>query len=232
MLCSLLLASLAATPCLLSESSSASHNLSIFNTTRGYVQGAASEHRDGETTSVKTVCIRIWTPTYSTISDLSPVNLSVNVWIYSGLYEGGSADVLTYDGSRLASKDIVVVDMNLDLVPLASLLIPTFLQSLDTTALGIRAFSPVGSGKHCQFWRQCETSNSWWAIGRVGQCFGYDVEFSVQGADQWMFAENGARGPHDPITGSSTTSYRTEEAAGVAGVNKCHFSWGASECFR
>ncbi|KAJ5724725.1 alpha/beta-hydrolase [Penicillium malachiteum] len=56
--------------------------------------------------------LNIWTPTYDDDEDIKSKNLPVYFWIYGGLYEMGSGDVKTYDGSGLAIKDVIVVDFN------------------------------------------------------------------------------------------------------------------------
>lgn len=65
-------------------------------------------------TSEDCLTLNVWTPTYDTTdaSEIKSKNLPVYVWIFGGRFEGGSGDVLTYDGTGLASKDIIVVTMN------------------------------------------------------------------------------------------------------------------------
>lgn len=52
--------------------------------------------------------LNVWTPPASGCGQVYPVF----VWIYGGRFTGGSGDVLTYDGSGLASKGVVVVTLN------------------------------------------------------------------------------------------------------------------------
>ncbi|KAJ5703936.1 hypothetical protein N7493_011074 [Penicillium malachiteum] len=58
--------------------------------------------------------LNIWTPTYDTTdpTEIAAKKLPVYFWIFGGRFEGGSGDVITYDGTGLASKDIIVVTMN------------------------------------------------------------------------------------------------------------------------
>lgn len=58
--------------------------------------------------------LNIWTPEYNTTDadEIRAKNLPVYYWIYGGRYEMGSGDVVTYDGSGLAIKDIIVVTVN------------------------------------------------------------------------------------------------------------------------
>lgn len=63
----------------------------------------------GKTTSSEDcLTLNVWTPANATASS----NLAVYFWIFGGRFEGGSGDVPTYDGSGLASKDVVVVTIN------------------------------------------------------------------------------------------------------------------------
>jgi carboxylesterase 2 len=64
--------------------------------------------------------MNIWTPANAT----STSNLPVYVWIYGGRFEGGAGSVPTYDGSHLASKDIVVVNFNYRMGPFGFLAHP------------------------------------------------------------------------------------------------------------
>ncbi|KAL4984569.1 Alpha/Beta hydrolase protein [Aspergillus falconensis] len=58
--------------------------------------------------------LNIWTPTYNSTDavEIQSMIFPVYVWIFGRSFEGGSGDVKTYDGTGLASKDIIVVTIN------------------------------------------------------------------------------------------------------------------------
>lgn len=71
--------------------------------------GSAGIFNTASTTwSEDCLTLNVWTPPTSTSEKVHPVF----VWIYGGRFTGGSGDVLTYDGSGLASKGVVVVTLN------------------------------------------------------------------------------------------------------------------------
>lgn len=76
------------------------------------------------TTSEDCLYLNIWTPAYNDTFDISAKSLPVFVWIYGGRFTGGSGDVLIYDGTGLASKDIIVVTLNYRLGPFGFLAHP------------------------------------------------------------------------------------------------------------
>ncbi|PYI09209.1 alpha/beta-hydrolase [Aspergillus sclerotiicarbonarius CBS 121057] len=63
--------------------------------------------------------MNIWTPSTTPSSPLP-----VYVWAYGGRFVDGSGDVITYDGSGLASQDIITVTFNFRLGPLGFLAHP------------------------------------------------------------------------------------------------------------
>ncbi|KPM42822.1 hypothetical protein AK830_g3765 [Neonectria ditissima] len=130
--------------------------------------------------------LNVWTPTYNDTSDLASKKLPVYVWIFGGRFSGGSADVKTYDGSGLATKDIIVVTLNYRLGAFG------FLAHPDLSAES--AHNSSGN-------------------------YGILDHPLTKGLVHGVIAESGARGPHDPLTGSLATSYRTKEAAEAAGVS-------------
>jgi carboxylesterase 2 len=64
--------------------------------------------------------MNIWAPANAT----STSNLPVFIWIYGGRFEGGAGSVPTYDGSHLASKNMIVVNFNYRMGPFGFLAHP------------------------------------------------------------------------------------------------------------
>ncbi|KAI9927858.1 hypothetical protein ASPWEDRAFT_113392 [Aspergillus wentii DTO 134E9] len=177
------------------------------------------------TSSEDCLFLNVWTPTYNDTSDLSSKKLPVYVWIYGGRFTGGSGDVMTYDGSGLASKDIIVVTLNYRLGPFGFLAHP-----------GLSAESGHNSSGNYgildqQFalkWVQDNIAHFGGNPDQVtvggqsaGSASALDVMWSplAKGLAHGIIAESGARGPHDPETGSAATSYRTKAAAEAEGVD-------------
>ncbi|KAJ5613617.1 hypothetical protein N7528_007271 [Penicillium herquei] len=176
-------------------------------------------------TSEDCLFMNIWTPTYNDTSDLTSKNLPVYFWIYGGRFEAGSGDVVTYDGSGLASKDIIVVTINYRVGAFGFLAHPELSAEsghnssgnyglLDQQfALGwvrdnIAQFG--GNPDHVVVGGQSAGSSS-----SLDMMFSPLSKHLING----VISESGARGPHDPITGSDATSYRTKVAAEAQGVS-------------
>ncbi|BCS21622.1 carboxylesterase/lipase family protein [Aspergillus puulaauensis] len=177
-------------------------------------------------TSEDCLYLNIWTPTYST-ADASKVKskkLPVYVWIFGGRFEGGSGDVLTYDGTGLASKDIVVVTINYRLGAFGFLAHPAL----------SRESGHNSSGNYGILDQQFALK---WVQENIGYFGGNPSQVTVGGQSagsasaldmMWsplssglvhgVISESGARGPRDPATGSVATSYNTKDVAEAFGV--------------
>lgn len=187
--------------------------------------GGAGIFNNGKNiTSEDCLYLNIWTPTYNTTVDLGSKRLPVYVWIYGGRFEGGSGDVLTYDGSGLASKGIIVVTFNYRMGPFG------FLAHPDLSAESAHNASGNYGILDQQFALQWVHDNiggfggnsSQVTVGgqSAGSASALDTMWSplTRGLVQGVIAESGARGPHDPLTGSLATSYRLRAAAEAEGV--------------
>ncbi|KAJ5092720.1 hypothetical protein N7456_008581 [Penicillium angulare] len=169
--------------------------------------------------------LNIWTPTYNDTSDLSSKNLPVYVWIFGGRFEAGSGDVATYDGSGLASKDIIVVTLNYRLGAFGFLAHPELSAESGHNSSGNYGLLDQ------QFALQWVKENIAKFGGNpdqvtvggqsAGSSSSLDMMYSPLSKDliNGVISESGARGPHDPITGSDATSYRTKAAAEAQGVS-------------
>jgi carboxylesterase 2 len=169
--------------------------------------------------------LNVWTPTYNDTSSISSKNLPVYVWIYGGRFSGGSGDVVTYDGSGLASKEIIVVTLNYRLGPFGFLAHPDL-----STESGHNSSGNYGilDQQFALQWIQDNIANFGGNASQVtvggqsaGSASALDTMWSplAKGLVHGVIAESGARGPHDPITGSAATSYRLKDAAEAEGVS-------------
>ncbi|KAF2464190.1 alpha/beta-hydrolase [Lindgomyces ingoldianus] len=180
----------------------------------------------GKTTySEDCLTLNIWTPAYNDTSDLTSKKLPVFVWVFGGRFEGGSADVKTYDGSGLAIKDIIVVTLNYRLGAFGFLAHPDL-----STESGHNSSGNYGilDQQFALRWVQDNIANFGGNPDQVviggqsaGSASALDVMYSglTEGLVHGVIAESGARAPHDPMTGGLATSYRnktTAEAQGVA----------------
>ncbi|KAL4797181.1 Carboxylesterase [Aspergillus venezuelensis] len=179
-------------------------------------------------TSEDCLYLNIWTPTYNnTNSDTAAIqslNLPVYVWIFGGRFEGGSGDVKTYDGTGLASKGIIVVTINYRLGAFGFLAHPDL--SLES---GYNSSGNYGLLDQ-QFALRWVKENIAYFGGNAsqvtvggqsaGSASALDMMFSPLSRDliAGVISESGARGPHDPATGSVATSYNTKEEAESFGV--------------
>ncbi|KAL3428526.1 hypothetical protein PVAG01_02035 [Phlyctema vagabunda] len=173
-------------------------------------------------TNISEDCLymNIWAPKNAT----STSNLPVYVWIYGGRFTGGAGSVPTYDGTHLASKDIVVVNFNYRMGPFGFLAHPdlsvesghnssgnyglldqiqalTFLQS-EVAAFGGNPNQMTVGGQS------------------AGSASALDMMYSPlsNGKIAGVIPESGARGVNDPQTYGLATSYRTKDAAEASGV--------------
>ncbi|KAH6677684.1 prolyl oligopeptidase-like protein [Halenospora varia] len=164
--------------------------------------------------------MNIWTPANAT----STSNLPVYVWIYGGRFEGGAGSVPTYDGSHLASKDIVVVNFNYRMGPFGFLAHPELdaesghnasgnyglldqIQALTFVQEEITAFG--GNPDHITVGGQS-----------AGSASALDMMYSPLSSDKIVatIAESGARGVHDPETYGLATAHRSKAAAEASGI--------------
>ncbi|KAK7394017.1 hypothetical protein QQX98_013195 [Neonectria punicea] len=169
--------------------------------------------------------LNVWTPAYNDTSKITSKQLPVYVWIFGGRFAGGSADVKTYDGSGLATKDIIVVTLNYRLGAFG------FLAHPDLSAESAHNSSGNYGLLDQQFalrWVHKNIANFGGNPNQVtvggqsaGSASALDTMYSplTKGLVHGVIAESGARGPHDPLTGSLATSYRTKEAAEAGGVS-------------
>ncbi|KAH8686084.1 prolyl oligopeptidase-like protein [Tricladium varicosporioides] len=164
--------------------------------------------------------MNIWTPANAT----SASNLPVYVWIYGGRFEGGAGSVPTYDGSHLASKDIVVINFNYRMGPFGFLAHPELdaesphnssgnyglldqIQALTFVQEEIAAFG--GNPDHITVGGQS-----------AGSASALDMMYSPLSSDKIVatIAESGARGVHDPETYGLATAHRSKAAAEASGI--------------
>ncbi|KAJ5860889.1 uncharacterized protein N7529_008199 [Penicillium soppii] len=177
-------------------------------------------------TSEDCLTLNIWTPTYDTTdaTEIKNKNLPVYVWIFGGRFEGGSGDVITYDGTGLASKDIIVVTMNYRLGAFGFLAHPDL--SIES---GHNSSGNYGilDQQFALRWVQDNIAHFGGNASQVtvggqsaGSASALDMMWSPlsSGLIHGVIAESGARGPHDPATGSVATSYNTKGVAEDFGV--------------
>ena len=171
------------------------------------------------TTSEDCLSLNIWTPRYNDTSDIKSKDLPVFVWIYGGRFTGGSADVLTYDGTGLASKDIIVVTINYRLGPFGYLAHPDLsAESVNNSSGNYGILDQQAALRWVKENIQHFGGNpNQVTVGSqsAGSASALDSMWSplAKGLVQGVIAESGVRGPHDPITGSAATSYRSKAAA-------------------
>ncbi|KAF7899672.1 hypothetical protein EAF00_004008 [Botryotinia globosa] len=146
------------------------------------------------------------------------------VWIYGGRFELGSGSVPTYDGTHLASKDIVIVTLNYRMGPFGFLAHPNLsvesghnasgnyglldqIQALAFLRSKIAAFG--GDPDHMTVGGQS-----------AGSASALDIMYSplTDGMIVGCIPESGARGVHDPETYTVATSHRDKDAAEAAGT--------------
>ncbi|KAJ6024899.1 hypothetical protein N7540_005696 [Penicillium herquei] len=164
--------------------------------------------------------LNVWTPTTNTSA-----NLPVYVWMYGGRFFYGSGDVITYDGSGLAVQDIVMVTINYRLGAFGYLSHPELSAESQHNVSGNYGVMDMIAAVE---WVKAEIVNFGGNPEKItvgGQSSGsscaLDMFYSPQssGLIAGVIAESGPRAPHDPITGSVATSYRTKEHALSTGID-------------
>ncbi|KAJ5260590.1 hypothetical protein N7478_012195 [Penicillium angulare] len=177
-------------------------------------------------TSEDCLYVNIWTPTYDTTSqsEIQAKKLPVYVWIFGGRFEGGSGDVITYDGTGLASKDIIVVTINYRLGAFGFLAHPELSEESGHNSSGNYGILDQ------QFALRWVQENIGYFGGNAsqvvvggqsaGSASALDMMWSPlsSGLINGVISESGARGPRDPATGSVATSYNTKDEAENFGV--------------
>ncbi|KAH8666244.1 alpha/beta-hydrolase [Ilyonectria robusta] len=172
-------------------------------------------------TSMSEDCLtlNVWTPTYNQTSDITSKNLPVFVWIFGGRFEGGSADVKTYDGSGLAVKDVIVVTLNYRLGAFGFLAHPELSEESEHNSSGNYGLLDQ---QFALRWVQDNIKNFGGNPDQVvvgGQSAGSASALSImysnltQGLVNGVIAESGARYPKDPMTGGLATSHRNMTGA-------------------
>lgn len=165
--------------------------------------------------------MNIWRPQNATATS----NLPVYFWIYGGRFEGGAGSVKTYEGSGLASKDIIVVNFNYRMGPFGFLAHPDLEVESGHNSSGNYGLLDQHAALQ---WVKNEIS----AFGgnpdkitvggqSAGSASSLDMMYSplTSGMIAGAIAESGARGPHDPETYTLATSYRKKAAALAYGVS-------------
>ncbi|KAJ5939240.1 hypothetical protein N7466_002374 [Penicillium verhagenii] len=177
-------------------------------------------------TSEDCLSLNIWTPEYNTtdLKEIAAKKLPVYVWIFGGRFEGGSGDVITYDGTGLASKDIIVVTLNYRLGAFGFLAHPELSKESGHNSSGNygildQQFALRWVHENIEFFGG---NSSQVTVGgqSAGSASALDSMWSplTKGLVHGVISESGARGPYDPATGSVATSYNTKEEAESFGV--------------
>jgi carboxylesterase 2 len=165
--------------------------------------------------------MNIWAPANAT----STSKLPVYVWIYGGRFELGSGSVPAYDGSHLASKDIIVVNFNYRMGPFGFLAHPDLSEESGHNSSGnyglldqIQALTFLRS-EIAAFGGDPDRMT----VGgqSAGSASALDMMYSplTTGMIAGCIPESGARGVHDPETYTLATSHRDKDLAEAAGVN-------------
>ncbi|KAJ5735591.1 carboxylesterase [Penicillium malachiteum] len=197
-------------------------NATVFGPQCVQISSSASIFTTGSTVmSEDCLSINVWAPSNAT----SKSKLPVYFWIYGGRYFEGSGDVPTYDGSNMASKDIIVVTFNYRLGILGYFAHPELsaesmhnssgnygmldmVAALEWTHKNIASFG--GDPEHITVGGQS-----------AGSCGALDMMLSplAEGLGVvGIISETGARGTHDPSMAGSSTSYRQKTDAESYGV--------------
>lgn len=164
--------------------------------------------------------MNIWAPANATASS----NLPVYVWIYGGRFTGGSGAVPTYDGTHLASKDIVVVNFNYRMGAFGFLAHPDLSAESGHNSSG--NYGILDQIQALKFLRSeiaaFGGNPDKMTVGgqSAGSASALDMMYSplTEGMIAGCIPESGARGVHDPETYTLATSHREKNAAETAGV--------------
>jgi len=164
--------------------------------------------------------MNIWAPANATATS----NLPVYIWIYGGRFTGGSGAVPTYDGSHLASKDIVVVNFNYRMGAFGFLAHPDLSAESGHNSSG--NYGILDQVQALTFLRSeiaaFGGNPDKMTVGgqSAGSASALDMMYSplTEGMIAGCIPESGARGVHDPETYTLATSHRDKDAAEAAGV--------------
>ncbi|KAH9215642.1 prolyl oligopeptidase-like protein [Leptodontidium sp. 2 PMI_412] len=165
--------------------------------------------------------MNIWAPANATSSS----NLPVYVWIYGGRFVLGSGAVPAYDGTHLASKDIIVVNFNYRMGAFGFLAHPELSEESGHNSSGnyglldqIQALTFLRS-EIAAFGGNPDKMT----VGgqSAGSASALDMMYSplTEGMIAGCIPESGARGAHDPETYTLATSHRDKDLAEAAGVD-------------
>jgi carboxylesterase 2 len=177
------------------------------------------ENLTNHLTSIDCLTLNIWTPTYNNTSDITSRNLPVFFWIFGGRFEGGSGDVKTYDGTRLATKDMIVVTMNYRLGAFGYLAHPELSAESGHNSSGNYG---ILDQQFALKWVHDNIKDFGGNPNQVtvgGQSAGSASSLLsmwsplTKGLVQGVIAESGARAPHDPQVGGLATSHRNMSEA-------------------
>ncbi|PYI07314.1 alpha/beta-hydrolase [Aspergillus sclerotiicarbonarius CBS 121057] len=173
------------------------------------------------TVSEDCLYLNIWKPSTAQPGDQLPVY----VFIYGGRFEVGSGEVTTYEASGLAMQNIVAVNFNYRLGPFGFLAHPDLSAESGHNSSG--NYGLLDQLAALQWVRdniaQFGGNPDHIVVGgqSAGSASSLDMMYSPLTKDlgiQGIISESGARGPHDPMTGSTATSYRTKSAAEAEGI--------------
>lgn len=154
--------------------------------------------------------MNIWTPSSRLSGNMTLV--PVYVWIHGGRYTSGSSDVITYDGSGLASHGFVCVSYNYRLGDFGYPVHPDLTAKSAHNSSGNYGTMDIVRGLD---WLRSEVSkfggdrNQMTVGGQSsGPCCAFDMMYSPLSKNliASVIAESGARFPHNPMTGSLVTS--------------------------
>ncbi|KAL4922000.1 Alpha/Beta hydrolase protein [Aspergillus aurantiobrunneus] len=202
----------------------------IIQTNYGPVQGAASPFRENVTVykgipfAAPPIGPKRWRAPTEPEPKIQSKKLPVYVWIFGGRFEGGSGDVLTYDGTGLASKDIIVVTINYRLGAFGFLAHPELSKESGHNSSGNYG---ILDQQFALRWVNENIGNFGGNASQVtvggqsaGSASALDVMWSPLSRNlvHGVISESGARGPRDPATGSVATSYTTKDVAEAFGV--------------